>query len=237
MKPLRAMYGTTNVADIGPLALKVIRDGFIAKRYARPHINHQIGRIKRIFKWGVENELVPPGVFQALQAVSGLQRGRSAAKETDPVKPVSEATVEAVKPFVSKQVWAMIQLQLLTGMRSGEVTAMRGCDITTKGRVWEYRPPFHKTAYQGKERVIFLGPQAQEIVKRFLDSNLTSYLFSPKKAVEEANAKRKESRQTPMTPSHKKRRPKKCPTKCPGEQYTSGSYGRAIAYAIKKAET
>jgi integrase len=124
MKPLRALYAKSSVEDFGPLALKTIRKGFINKGYARLHINHQIGRIKRIFKWGVENELVPPSVFQALQAVSGLKQGRSAAKETAPIKPVSEAIVEAVKPFVARQVWAMIQLQLLTAMRSGEVTAI-----------------------------------------------------------------------------------------------------------------
>ena len=38
------------------------------------------------------------------------------------IRPVVDADVEAVRPFVSRQVWAMIELQRLTGMRSGEVT-------------------------------------------------------------------------------------------------------------------
>ncbi len=236
MKPLRALYANTPAANFGPLALKTVREQFIANGLARKHINQKIGRIKRIFKWGVENELVPPAVFQALQTVSGLKRGRTDAKETAPIEPVSEAIVEAVKPYVASEVWSMIQLQLLTGMRSGEVTAIRGCDITMKGNVWEYRPPFHKTAYQGKERTIFFGPQAQAILKPFLVGDLEAFVFSPRRAMEERNTKRRESRRTPMTPSQAKRRPKRKPQRTPGERYTSGSYGRAIAYAIKKAE-
>jgi len=215
MKPLRALYANTSVENFGPLSLKAIRQGFIGKGHARKSINQQIGRIKRIFKWGVENELVPPAVFQALQAVTGLQRGRTDAKETDPIKPVSESLVEAVKPYVSRQVWAMIRLQLLTGMRSGEVTAMRGCEIFKQDEVWEYRPPYHKTAYRGRERVIFLGKKAQAIINSFHGRGPMDYLFSPAEAENERNVKRKSERKTPMPPSQAKRSPKRNSRKSP----------------------
>ena len=74
-------------------------------------------RLPTIFRWGVENELVPPGVYQALQAVRGLQQGRTEARESEPVAPVPPAHIEAVRPFVSRQVWALIQLQLATAAR------------------------------------------------------------------------------------------------------------------------
>jgi len=237
MKPLRALYATTSVEDFGPLALKAIRQVLITKGLARKTVNQQIGRVKRIFKWGVKSELVPPGVFQALQAVSGLKKGRTEAKETPPVSSVSESIVNALKPHVSRQVWAMIQLQLLTGMRSGEVTAMRGCDITIKNEVWEYSPPFHKTAYRSQARVICLGPKAQAILKGFLREELNAYLFSPQKAQEERNAERKAERVTPITPSQASRQRKVNPLKSPGERYTTESYGRSIKYAIKKAKS
>ena len=35
----------------------------------------------------------------------------------------------------------MIQVQLLTGMRPGEVVLMRGCDLNIANDVWEYRRP------------------------------------------------------------------------------------------------
>ena len=92
---------------------------------------------------------------------------------------VSQAAIDAIKPFVSAPVWSAIQLQMLTGMRSGEVLAMRGCDINTSGSVWEYRPASHKGEHHGKGRIVFLGPKAQAIVKAMLTTELQAFLFNP----------------------------------------------------------
>jgi hypothetical protein len=48
-----------------------------------------------MFRWAVEHELVNVTVYEALRTVATLKRGRSAAKETSPVRPVPEATVTA----------------------------------------------------------------------------------------------------------------------------------------------
>ena len=82
----------------------------------RSEINRRVGRLVRMFKWAVSEELIPPSVYEALRTVSGPRKGRSGAREKPPVKPVAEEMVMAVKPFVSRQVWAMIELQRLTGM-------------------------------------------------------------------------------------------------------------------------
>lgn len=58
-------------------------------------INKELGIIKRMFKWAAENEFVPANVYHALQTMGGLRRGRCAARETEPVKPVPEAHVYA----------------------------------------------------------------------------------------------------------------------------------------------
>ncbi len=86
----------------------------IDRGLARRHINQRVNRIRRIFKWGVENELVPAHVLHGLQAVAPLQQGRCAAKETTPVQPVADEQVDAVLSVVSRQVATMIQLQRLT---------------------------------------------------------------------------------------------------------------------------
>jgi hypothetical protein len=70
-----------------------------------------------MFKWGVENELVPVEVYQALRAVSGLAKGRSKARETEPVRPVPEEIVEATLPHLNPVVRAMVQFQHPTGWR------------------------------------------------------------------------------------------------------------------------
>ena len=48
----------------------------------RKVINQRIGKIVRVVRWATENELIPPGTYQALKAVSGLRKGRSAARES-----------------------------------------------------------------------------------------------------------------------------------------------------------
>jgi hypothetical protein len=108
LRPFRHLYGTTSAADFGPLALKAVRQTMIDAGLARTTINQRIGRIVRLFKWAVETELVPSTVYQVLRAVRGLQKGRSGAHETSPVRPMPEADVEAIRPFVARHVWAMV---------------------------------------------------------------------------------------------------------------------------------
>src|SRR5436190_668846 len=97
---------------------------------------------------------------------------RSEARESKPVKPVPESFVDAIRLKVSPQIWAMIELQRYTGMRPGEVTAMRTSDIDTSGKVWVYSPTAHKTAYRGHSRQIYLGPRAQAVLKAWLRTDL-----------------------------------------------------------------
>jgi len=154
LRPLKELYGRTRVIDFGPLALKAVRQRMVAGDICRNEVNKRIGRIKRVFRWGTENELVSPSIFHGLQAVRGLPFGRSDARESEPVKPVPEAFVDALERHVLPQVWVMIQLQRLTGMRPGEVTIMRTCDLDVTGEVWIYTPAKHKTAHRGHQRDI-----------------------------------------------------------------------------------
>ncbi|MFH1747702.1 MAG: hypothetical protein ABIG44_11750 [Planctomycetota bacterium] len=73
MRPLRRLYGPTPASAFGPLALKAVRQTMIEQGNCRGSINGYITRIKRMFKWAVENELVRPEVHHGLQAVSCIQ--------------------------------------------------------------------------------------------------------------------------------------------------------------------
>jgi hypothetical protein len=44
----------------------------VEKGWCRRDVNNEVGRIKRMFKWAVENELVPAERLHGLQAVPGL---------------------------------------------------------------------------------------------------------------------------------------------------------------------
>ena len=227
-RQLQEFYGMTRVADFGPTALKTVRQKMIEKKLSRRVINFRVNRIRRVFKWGVENELVAPGVLHALQAVAPLRAGRSDAREVGPVRPVSEETVNAILPHVTPQVRAMIELQQLTGMRPNEVTAMRPMDIDRSLTTWVYRPARHKTEHHGIERVIYLGPRGQAIVTPFLLRPADSYLFSPKEAVKQTRDRLRRGNNPP-----KKRRPK--PKRVAGNRYTRRSYYYAIKRACEKA--
>lgn len=231
-KVLNRMYGRTPVVEFGPLALKACRQGFIDNGQARRTVNQNTGRVKRIFRWGVENELVPGSVFHGLQAVGGLLRGRCSAPEGRRVEPVPEDVVEATLAHVSAAVGAMIRLQLLTGMRPGEVVAMRGCEVDRSKRPWTYQPRTHKTAHLEHERVVYLGPQAQAVLSPFLGDGREGYLFSAAEAEEARNAAR-----TLGGPTARGSRGRKGDRRRPwGERYGVDSYRRAIQRACVKAD-
>ena len=61
IKPVKQLYGHTAAEQFGPLALKAIRQHMIeVQKLSRKEINKRIGRIKRVFKWAVSEELIPP---------------------------------------------------------------------------------------------------------------------------------------------------------------------------------
>jgi integrase len=242
LRLLKELYGATHAVDFGPLALQVIQQEMIKSDLCRGVINQRIGRIRRVFKWGVANQHVPAQVLQALQAVSGLRRGRSAARETESVKPVPEIFVEAALPFMRPPVAAMVRLQLLTGMRPGEVVVMRTIDLDQAGKVWLYTPGSdrgpcgeHKTAWRGHRRLIAIGPRGQAILRPFLKTDLFAFLFSPAETMAALRSEQRANRKTPIQPSQQDRR-KRRPKKRPGERYTVRSYGQAIKMGCRKAD-
>jgi integrase len=234
MKAVKDIYGHTPVKDFGPLALKAVRESLVKADWTRGYVNSCIGCIKRMFKWAVENELAPPSLYHGLAAVAGLKKGRSDARETKPIRPVPQEHVEAVLPVLTRAVRAMVQVQQLAGMRPCEVTIMRPCDIDrATGKTWIYRPESHKTEHHDIARVIFLGPQAQEILGPFLDRDPGAYMFCPREMMLEFRAEQRKARKTKVQPSQfDRKKPRK--KQQPGLRYSVDSYRRAIDAACDK---
>jgi integrase len=235
LRPLRQLYGGTPAGEFGPLKLKAVRQAMIDSGLCRNEVNKRTGRVVRCFKWGVENELVPPSVHHGLKAVPGLRKGRSGVRETAPVRPVPEEHVDAVRPHVARQVWAMVEAQRLTGMRPGKVCQMRTCDLDTAGGVWVYTPPSHKTEHHGKARTVFIGPRAQEVLRPWLRADPSAYLFSPREVMGEKSVARRAGRKTPMTPSQRRRKRKERPRRAPGGRYETHAYTMAVRRACDLA--
>jgi hypothetical protein len=100
IRPVRELYGHTPVRAFGPVALDAVRQQMIRQGWCRTRVNKQVGRIKRVFRWAVGRELVDVRVSQALACLGGLQRGRTEARETDPVRPVPLTDVLATLPHL-----------------------------------------------------------------------------------------------------------------------------------------
>ncbi len=92
---LRRAAGSTAAADFGPKRLKSIRASMIKAGWTRKYINGQMQRIRNIFRHTVSEELIPTSVHDALNTVTGLRAGKSAAKESTRRQPVP---IEDVAP-------------------------------------------------------------------------------------------------------------------------------------------
>jgi integrase len=265
---VRRLYGHTAAKDFTPAALKAVREAMVRhpvtrtvkvtdpetgearqetrvvrQGLARRHVNKQVQRVRRMFAWAVEEGLVPVAVHQALLRVRGLKKGKGLAREKPRVGPVPEASVEAVLPLVPPAVRAMIEVQRLCGCRPQDVVQLRAIDIDMTGPVWEYRPRRYKTEHHAdeapeRERVVFLGPKAQALLRPYLTLSVTDYVFSPKQSEAARLEGRRCDRKTPLWPSHlkhqerKRGKRKRAPVR---DRYDVASYRRAIRRACLKA--
>lgn len=238
VRAVRELYGLTSAGDFGPLALKAVREKFIAAGLCRGVVNQRVDRIKRIFKWAVSMELVPPAVYQGLASVVGLRAGRSAARETEPIKPVDPAAVVGTLPYLNRHLRAMIQLQRFTGMRPGEVCTVKLAELDRTTDPWQYKPARHKTAHHGKGRVVMIGPRGQAVIEEFIAGGCvvdpSAPLFSPFRAREERFIAMRQGRKSKVQPSQQDRR-KVNPKRLPAARYTSDSYAHGVADACDKA--
>lgn len=230
------LYGKTPATDFGPLALQVVQQRMIEAGLCRTFINKQIGRIKRAFKWAVSQELISGENLPALLAVSGLRKGRTVARETLPIEPVDDAIVNATLEELPPIVADMVRFQRLTGCRPEEVCMIRPCDVDISGDVWAYRPQSHKTEHHERGRVIFIGPQAQDVLRPYLLREKTGYCFSPQESERKRRQEKHAHRKTPLSCGNRPGTNRKAkPVRSAGECYTPDSYRRAIHRACKLA--
>ncbi len=238
---LSRLYGTLSATEfdqhkLEALRAEMVRSGGSKRAWCRKTINDAVVRIKRMFRWAASRRLIPSSVPADLATVGGLRAGESDAAESRVVSPVDLAHVQALKPHLGRQVWAMVQVQLFSGARPGEVCSMRGCELDMSSTEWLYVPTEHKTAHRGHRRVIVLGPKAQHALAPFLSDDPNQFLFRPKDARAEANARRHAQRKTPLSCGN---RPGsnvvQNPKRPPGERYSVSSYRRAIHLACDKA--
>ncbi len=239
VRPLIDLFANLPIDEFGPLRLKEARQRMIELGWCRKLINKRVCIIKRMFKWAVSEQVVSPVILHGLQSVVGLKRGRCNAKEKQRILPVDEKYVHMVLAYTTKVISAMIRLQLLSGMRPGEIVIMRPCDIDRSGNIWHYYPYKYKTQHLEDptlRRIISIGPKGQNILRPFLLRPDDSYCFTPQESEQDRRVKQLKLRKTPLSCGNKPGSNKReDPSRKPGSVYDTTSYGRAIRYAIKAA--
>jgi len=238
--PLLELFGRLPADQFSPRRLKDVQAAMVARGWCRPTINHNVRRVRRLFKWASGEELVPASLYHGLLAVDGLRRFRTAATEPDPVEPVPESDYRATLPHLPAMVRAMVELQYLTGMRVSEVRCMRTGEIDLSGSVWLYRPRRHKTQHFGRERVVAIGPRAQAVLRPWLRLHGETPIFSPQEGERRRARGRRERRKTPVQPSQVARNEQRAAAsdaraRAPGNVYDIAAYRCAIRRACTKA--
>jgi hypothetical protein len=109
IRPVRKHYGQKPAADFRPSSLKAVVLSMVDAGLCRTTINHRVGKIRRMFRWGGESELVEPAVYQALMAVAGLRTGKGGARESAPIRPVPIEDVETVLPLLTDPVAGIVR--------------------------------------------------------------------------------------------------------------------------------
>ncbi len=234
---VKGLYSRTRAMDFGPLALKAVRQAMVDADHSRKHINKNIERVRRMFKWAAAEELISATIPQSLAMVAGLRQGRTQAREMAPVAPVDDSTVEATLHYLPPVVADMVRLQRLTGARPAEVCMLRPCDVDRSGEIWLYRPESHKTEHHGKSRVILIGPKGQGVLLRYLARDASSFCFRPIDSEKKRRTAAHDARITPLSCGNRpgSNRTQK-PKRAAGDSYTTASYRRAIHRASDKAK-
>lgn len=234
IRDVQVEFARLPVSMFGPNALKRVRQIWIDRGLTRSGIVKNQRRLARIFRWAVAEELAPPAIIQALSAVPGLRKDRS---EAPPVLHVKIDVVVRILPYLHLTVGDMVRFQLLTGGRPGEVCKMRPCCIDLCG----YRVEGHKTEHHGRNRTVYIGPLAQELLAPYLLRPANTHCFSPLEVVASCRDERNARRVAPLSCGNRPGKRagiaerKGGKPRSPGQAYTPGSYRRAIHNACDKA--
>lgn len=249
------LFGDEPGTSFGPRSVTILQNHLIAAGYRRGVINNRVRRAKRFIRWCCKQELLPAEQYYKLACTEGLRKGRSAAKESEKVKPVPRQHADALLPFVSPQVAAMIQVQRICGMRPSEICIIKRSDLDMDGDIWLYHVGRHKGSHQDRVLIKAIPKVAQEILKQFFKPEADAFLFSPVDAERWRNEQRavkrdpdrktkifpcelrtREKRKAARTAGQPGKRGRKKSTRAKRERYDRDSYRRAIEYGLKKAK-
>ena len=164
---LCSLHAATPVEEFRRPMLRRVRHQMVELGNSRRYIDSQVTRIRGMFDWGVDEDLVPPKIAAALKSLRRLKPME--APSYPPIEPVADPVVAQTLPHLPKEAADLVRLLRLTGARPSELMDLKACEILqTRPDLWEYHLANHKTAHKGLHRCIYFGPQAIEILQRLI---------------------------------------------------------------------
>lgn len=237
-RPVDALYSNLKASEFDIVQFEVCRDWWLQDpKRSRQYVNKQSKRLLRVLKWGVTKRMLKADVYQECRLLAPLKAGRTEAPETAKVTCVAQSLVDATLPFCTPVVADMIRFQQLVGCRPGELCAITPSIVDRSEDVWLIKLAKHKTAYRGKDRTLYVGPQAQAILSKYLLRGADSACFSPIESEKQRLQAKHEARVTPMSCGNKPGTNRtRTPRKTPGASFVTGSYAHSIKAACKRAK-
>lgn len=165
---LNPLYGDTPAADFTAVDLRAAREVMVGQGWARKTCNRQCQRAVRLFRWAAAEGLVPAHVYQSLQALRGLRKGRGVA-DPPPRRAVPDADTAAVLASLAAGAHpraavlaALVTVQRRSGCRPGELVRLEGRQLTRSSGVWRWDIPGDKSEHLDRgPKVAYLGPRSQ----------------------------------------------------------------------------
>ena len=117
----REMFGGAALAELTHGDMLQLRDALVRSGVSRSTVNARLWRVKYMIGWALDEALIPATVKAELTQVKGVKRGRSAAPERQPVRPVDDATIAATVAHMMPNTADMVRVHRLTGMRPCEL--------------------------------------------------------------------------------------------------------------------
>lgn len=226
---IRETYGHLPPAEFGPLRFENYRQSLADQGLSRAVVKRKSNYVLRMFQQAVKFELIPVEFWQRLLAVGPVEMDCKPPKK---VRPVEDSIVKATQKELTPVLCDMVEVHRLIGARPSEVCNIRPCDIDRSEEIWIYTPSSHKTEKYGHSRQIQIGPQAQDVLKRYLLRDPQAFCFSPAEAYEQHYVRRNENRKTPANYGNGPR-PRMAKSFQPN--YNKDSYRRAVERASLRA--
>ncbi len=244
LSPLLSYCGEIKAKDFTPKQLKLYRDHVISTYdWCISTINRRITTIVKMFQWAVSEEFVNSYTWQSLQSVESL-KSRYCDRRIRLIKKVMPIELDRVNltlKHLSPTLQDMVNLQLLTAMRPGEMVKIRPENINRSGEIWLYTPKAtsedgqdHKTAHYGHDRTICIGPKAQAILTKYLRRPTGTFCFQPEEVVKSHREERYAARRTIISCGNKPGSNRKG-TQYFNPFYSVEAYRKAIQRACNKA--